>query len=90
MNSSYKFDQALLELISFNLSRHDVAELDRTDLKHAAVAFTLVDASGTDIFTNITCHCEASDQAAYILTTRTTRLSNHAGQNRALENAAAS
>ncbi len=80
MDSSYKFDQSLRELISQNLNQHDVSELDRAGLKHAAVAFTLVNAANRPIWATTPHRAEHSDQAAFILTTRAATLSSHAGQ----------
>jgi len=80
MDSSYKFDQSLRDLISQNLNQHDVSELDRTGLKHAAVAFTLVECSEPAYLGNIPHLAEACEQAAFILTTRAAKLSSHAGQ----------
>ena len=80
MDSSYKFDQYLRELISRNLNQHDVSELDRAGLKHAAVAFTLVECSEPADMGNIPHLAENCDQAAFILTTRAATLSSHAGQ----------
>jgi 8-oxo-dGTP pyrophosphatase MutT (NUDIX family) len=80
MNPAFKLDQSLLERVTRNLSQHDVAELDRRGRKHAAVAFTLVECSEPANMANIPYRIEEREQAAYILTTRATRLSSHAGQ----------
>ncbi len=80
MRSTFKFDQSLRDLISLNLGRHDVAEIDRSDRKHAAVAFTLVDCSQPANIANIPYLADQFEQAAFILTTRAARLSSHAGQ----------
>ena len=80
MKSSCKFDQSLFDLIAQNLDRHGVAELDLRDRRHAAVAFTLVDCSEPAGMANIPFPAAASEQAAFILTTRATILSSHAGQ----------
>ena len=80
MDKSCKFDQSLRELISQNLSQHAVSELDRAELKHAAVAFTLVDCSEPADMGNIPYLAEHCEQAAFILTTRAAKLSSHAGQ----------
>ena len=80
MNSAFKLGQSLLERVTRNLSQHDVAELDRRGRKHAAVAFTLVECSESANMANIPYRVEEREQAAYILTTRATRLSSHAGQ----------
>jgi len=80
MQSIRKFDQSLLDLITRNLGRHDVAVLERFERTHAAVAFTLVDCSEPANMANIPFFAEAQEEAAYILTTRAARLSSHAGQ----------
>ena len=80
MDSSYKFDQSLRELISQNLNQHAVTELDRAGLKHAAVAFTLVECSEPADMGNIPYLAEHCNRAAFVLTTRAARLSSHAGQ----------
>ena len=80
MELTCKFDQSLVDLIARNLDQHDVIELNHRDRKHAAVAFTLVDCSEPAAMANIPFVAAARAQAAYILTTRTTRLSSHAGQ----------
>lgn len=80
MRSIFKFDQTLRELILHNLHQHDVAEIDRTSRKHAAVAFTLVDCSEPANLANIPYIAEEYEQAAFILTTRAEKLSSHAGQ----------
>ena len=80
MTSKYQFDQSLREMVSRNLTRHEVLSLDRDGRKHAAVAFTLVNASEAANIANIPYHAEQRSEAAYILTTRTASLSSHAGQ----------
>jgi 8-oxo-dGTP pyrophosphatase MutT (NUDIX family) len=80
MNTVYKIDQTLLELVARNLSQHAVARLDRRGRKHAAVAFTLVESSEPAKLANIPYQVEDREQAAYILTTRAAKLSSHAGQ----------
>ena len=80
MQSTCKFDRSLLDLITRNLDRHDVAELEHFERAHAAVAFTLVDCSEPANMANIPFFAEAQEEAAYILTTRAARLSSHAGQ----------
>jgi len=80
MNSSFSLDQALFDRIVNNLARFDVIELALDDRIHAAVAFTLVDCSEAANIANIPHRLEVSAQAAYILTTRTAKLSSHAGQ----------
>jgi len=80
MQATCKFDQSLFDLIIYNLGRHEFTELDRCERIHAAVAFTLVDCSEPANMANIPFPTDAREEAAYILTTRATRLSSHAGQ----------
>ncbi len=80
MQATCKLDQSLLDLIVHNLARHDVAELEPCERIHAAVAFTLVDCSAPANLANIPFLTDAQEDAPYILTTRATRLSSHAGQ----------
>lgn len=80
MHSTFKFDQSLRDLISLNLGRHDVVEIDRSERKHAAVAFTLVDCSQPANIASIPYLADQFEQAAFILTTRAAKLSSHAGQ----------
>ncbi len=80
MKLTCKFDQSLFDLIVRNLRQHEVTELDYCGRKHAAVAFTLVDCSEPAQLANIPFSADAYQQAAYILTTRATKLSSHAGQ----------
>ena len=80
MKLTCKFDQSLFDLISRNLSQHEVIELKHRDSTHAAVAFTLVDYSEPAQLANIAFPAAAREQAAYILTTRAITLSSHAGQ----------
>jgi len=80
MQATCKFDQSLFDLIIRNLDRHDVAKLEPCERIRAAVAFTLVDCSEPANIASIPFPEETRQQAAYILTTRATRLSSHAGQ----------
>ncbi len=80
MDTAHKFDQSLVERIRRNPSRFDIVELSLQKRKHAAVAFTLVDCSEPANLANIPYHSDARGQAAYILTTRASQLSSHAGQ----------
>ena len=80
MTSKFQYDQSLRELISNNLRRHDVLSLELEGRKHAAVAFTLVNASEAAHIANIPYRAEQRSEAAYILTTRAASLSRHAGQ----------
>ena len=80
MASKYQFDQSLRELVRSNLQQHEVQSLDRYGRKHAAVAFTLVNASEPANIANIPYDAGQRGQAAYLLTTRAASLSSHAGQ----------
>jgi 8-oxo-dGTP pyrophosphatase MutT (NUDIX family) len=80
MTSSLRFDQQLFERIKLNLRKHEVASLQSEGRKRAAVAFTLINASGPARIGNIPHDSAHSDEAAYILTTRSAGLSSHAGQ----------
>jgi 8-oxo-dGTP pyrophosphatase MutT (NUDIX family) len=80
MKITCTYDQSLLDLVTRNLARHDVVELEHCERTHAAVAFTLVDYSEPANLANIPFLAEAQEEAAYILTTRAPRLSSHAGQ----------
>jgi 8-oxo-dGTP pyrophosphatase MutT (NUDIX family) len=80
MNSSFRLDLSLEDRIARNLERFEVIGQALDGRIHAAVAFTLVDCSEPANIANIPHHGELREQAAYILTTRTARLSSHAGQ----------
>ncbi len=80
MRSKYQFDEALRQLVSRNLRQHEALSLDFNGRKHAAVAFTLVNASEPANIANIPHDPGQRSQAAYILTTRAASLSSHAGQ----------
>lgn len=80
MKSSFALDQSLFDRVVDNLARFDVVELALDSRIHAAVAFTLVDCSEAANIANIPHRRDTRAQAAYILTTRTARLSSHAGQ----------
>lgn len=80
MDPQFFFDQSLIERVRRNLSRFDVAEIKLHRRKHAAVAFTLVDCSQPANIANIPFDENTLGQAGYILTTRASKLSSHAGQ----------
>jgi 8-oxo-dGTP pyrophosphatase MutT (NUDIX family) len=80
MKSSCKLDQSLVDRVARNLARFDINEQSLDGRIHAAVAFTLVDCSEPANIANIPHGIESRTQAAYILTTRTSKLSSHAGQ----------
>ena len=80
MTQEFRFDQHLHDLIKFNLQKHPVVGLDSEGFKQAAIAFTLVNASGPADIGNISYNPGQTEDAAFVLTTRATTLSSHAGQ----------
>jgi 8-oxo-dGTP pyrophosphatase MutT (NUDIX family) len=80
MDSIFNFDQSLKHRVARNLARFEAVSQALEGRTHAAVAFTLVDASEPANIANIEHRVELRQQAAYILTTRTSKLSSHAGQ----------
>ena len=80
MTQEFRFDRQLHDLIKFNLQKHPLAVLRSEGLKQAAVAFTLVNASGPADIGNIAYDPGKFEDAAFVLTTRATTLSSHAGQ----------
>ena len=80
MTLRVKYDSKLRELVRRNLQRHEVRRLQHADHSRAAVAFTLVDASESADIGNISLDGADREEAAFILTTRATSLSSHAGQ----------
>jgi len=80
MKSTCKLDQSLADRIASNLARFEINEQPLDGRTHAAVAFTLVDCSEPANIANIPHVIESRTQAAYILITRTSKLSSHAGQ----------
>ncbi len=80
MRSPVTLDQSLVQQIARNLDQFDPREQALDGRTHAAVAFTLVDCSEPANIANIPHGDESRAQAAYILTTRTSKLSSHAGQ----------
>ena len=80
MDISVRFDRQLYELIKHNLNQHPVTDLRREGRKRAAVAFTLVNSSGPANIGGIGYDTSQVKDAAFVLTTRTTNLSSHAGQ----------
>jgi len=66
--------------LTSSLGRFELIEQNRKGSKHAAVAFTLVSCIEPAEFAQIPFDNEATDEAAFILTTRAARLSSHAGQ----------
>lgn len=80
MNISTSFDSSLRSRIAANLSRFETVAVEREGLIHAAVAFTLVACSEPANISNIPFSKGDCDQAGFILTTRASKLSSHAGQ----------
>lgn len=80
MKFSLNLDQSLMDRIVRNLAAFEPLGQKLDGRVHAAVAFTLVDCSEAANIANIPHRPGASTQAAYILTTRASKLSSHAGQ----------
>ncbi len=80
MKRDFKLDQSLADRVTRNLAQFDAIDQALDGRTHAAVAFTLVDCSEPANIANIPHRLEACGQAAYILTTRASKLSSHAGQ----------
>ena len=80
MLNSCRFNDSLARRISENLVAFEPLEQDRSNKKHAAVAFTLIRCSAPAEIGNIPFAATDSEQAGYILTTRAAQLSSHAGQ----------
>lgn len=80
MSPALKFDTDLKRLIARNLARFEPVEQPRKDLVRAAVAFTVVPCSEPAGVDNLEYRPGDRDQAGFILTTRTAKLSSHAGQ----------
>ncbi len=80
MKTVFQLDQSLADRITRNLAQFEAIDQALDGRIHAAVAFTLVDCSEPADIANIPHRPQASGQAAYILTTRTSKLSSHAGQ----------
>ncbi|MCP4389875.1 MAG: CoA pyrophosphatase [Gammaproteobacteria bacterium] len=80
MKRAFKLDQSLADRVARNLAQFDAIDQALDGRTHAAVAFTLVDCSEPANIANIPHRLEACGQAAYILTTRASKLSSHAGQ----------
>ena len=80
MTPQLSFDRSLRDRISRNLQKHRVQSLDGSGQRRAAIAFTLVNASAGANIGNLQYDEAQRDEAAYILTTRASSLSSHAGQ----------
>ncbi len=73
-------DDRLLKHIRTNLKKFEVITSGRKNLKRAAVAITIVDVDQSSRDRDV-CSCDVKDNdAALILTRRSSRLRNHAGQ----------
>jgi len=75
-----RLDNALRDRIGTNLTNFDYRQADVGNKIHAAVAVTLVDCRTRAGIGNLTLDPANVEQAAVILTTRSTRLKHHAGQ----------
>ena len=80
MPPKLKFDADLKSLIARNLARFEAVGQARKDLVRAAVAFTVIPCSEPAGVENLEYRPDDCQQAGFILTTRTARLSSHAGQ----------
>jgi 8-oxo-dGTP pyrophosphatase MutT (NUDIX family) len=78
MNLTYS--DALKELIRRRLESFEPLKLDRSDRRHAAVAFTLINCSEPANIANIPFVPANKNNAAFLLTTRAQGLSSHGGQ----------
>ena len=73
-------DQKLRQSIASNLNHFTVQPHDKNDAKQAAVAITIVDAGrGADVY-SMPAFEDPQKEAALVLTRRSSRLKNHAGQ----------
>ena len=73
-------DDYLREHITENLKKLDTRSIDITNKKHAAVSITIINRQFDANIGNIPFDPSEVDQAALILTIRTSRLRDHAGQ----------
>ena len=80
MNPELEFNAELHSRIARNLAKFEVVRQQRDGLIRAAVAFTLVECSAPADIANIPFRDGDRGQAGFILTTRTSKLSSHAGQ----------
>ncbi len=80
MNSQFKVDDQFREHVSANLEGYRAQSADSTNKKCAAVAFTIVNRQVDANFDGISFSETDADKAAFILTARTPKLRNHAGQ----------
>jgi len=80
MLNSCQFNDSLALHITANLAAFEPLGQDRSDKRHAAVAFTLIRCSAPADIGNIRFSESDREQAGFILTTRAAKLSSHAGQ----------
>lgn len=73
-------DNTLRQHITANLQAFTHRQSPLTSMKHAAVAITVVNRQGDANIGAIPFAPAQADQAAFILTIRTAKLKNHAGQ----------
>ena len=73
-------DDSLREHITENLKKLDTRSIDITNKKHAAVSLTIINRQFDANIGNIPFDPSEVDQAALILTIRTSKLRDHAGQ----------
>ena len=73
-------DDQLRQHITENLKRLDTRSIDIANKKHAAVSLTIINRQIDANIGNIPFEPSDIDQAALILTIRTSRLRHHAGQ----------
>ena len=76
----YKLDESLIGQISANLSRFEPLDQAHDDKIRAAIAFTLVNCSHPAEMGNIEHDENCRDNAAFVLTTRASKLNHHASQ----------
>lgn len=77
---SLQLDLALRDKIYAHLQSFDTISLELEGRRHAAVAFTLLNCSRPADIGDIPHHASSPGEAAFILTTRTAKLSSHGGQ----------
>ena len=75
-----RLDQALRDRLYERLQRFEAINLALEGRRHAAIAFTLLDYSQPAGIGNIPHIGAGTGEAAFILTTRTAKLSSHGGQ----------
>ena len=80
MESACQFDAFLRARVRDNLERFEARELETRGRVRAAVAFTLTDCAEPAAIADIAHSPARRGQAAFILTTRASKLKSHAGQ----------